>query len=185
MIISKGFALDERSQIAALYWKAFGAKLGRVMAPEGKALAFVERVLDPTHSICARDADWALRGVAGFKTMDGALVGGTFRDLSQTYGIWGAVWRAGLLQLLERDTENAPHAGQSSGGGGGLLRTPCRQRLRRSRGNPPAAFPHNFGRCARRPLLTKSRAQECLIPTDREIGGGLQSLGLWSPPILE
>ncbi|MDG1519821.1 MAG: GNAT family N-acetyltransferase [Yoonia sp.] len=107
MIISKGFALDERSQIAALYWKAFGAKLGRVMAPEGKALAFVERVLDPTHSICARDADWALRGVAGFKTMDGALVGGTFRDLSQTYGIWGAVWRAGLLQLLERDTKNA------------------------------------------------------------------------------
>lgn len=79
---------------------------------------------------------------------------------------------------------NAPHAGQSSGGGGGLLRTPCRQRLRRSRGNPPAAFPHNFGRCARRPLLTKSRAQECLIPTDREIGGGLQSLGSWSPPYI-
>ena len=107
MIISKGFALDERSQIAALYWKASGAKLGRVMAPEGKALAFVERVLDPTHSICARDADGALLGVAGFKTMDGALVGGTFRDLSQTYGIWGAFWRAGLLQLLERDTGNA------------------------------------------------------------------------------
>lgn len=107
MITSMGVKPDERRQVAELYWEAFGPKLARVMHPEAKALAFIEQVLDPEHAICAHDNDGTLLGVAGFKTYDGALVDGTFEELSEIYGLFGAIWRAGLLTLLERDTENA------------------------------------------------------------------------------
>lgn len=106
MIASKGFAQDERAQIAAMYWDAFGQKLGRVMGPEHRAIAFFESVLDPTHALCARDEAGVLLGVAGFKTFEGALVGGTWRDLARHYGWIGSTWRVALLALLERDTEN-------------------------------------------------------------------------------
>ena len=106
MIIRNGIPDRDRSQVTALYWDAFGAKLGKVMGPEVKAHAFIDHVLDGSHAICAHDDAGQLLGVAGFKTSKGALVGGTFWDLSQIYGLWGATWRAGLLGLLERDTEN-------------------------------------------------------------------------------
>ena len=106
MIISTGIRPDDRLKIAMLYWQAFGPKLGRVMRPEHKALRFVEAVLDPEHAICAHDHGGILLGVAGFKTFEGALVGGTFRDLAIHYDWVGASWRAALLSLLERDTEN-------------------------------------------------------------------------------
>jgi len=107
MITSKGIKPDEREQVATLYWEAFGPKLARVMHLEPKAMAFIEKVLDPEHAICAHDREGKLLGVAGFKTYEGALVNGTFEQLSQAYGPFGAVWRAALLSLLERDTEDA------------------------------------------------------------------------------
>lgn len=107
MIISNGIAAGEKPKVAALYWDAFGAKLGRVMGPKATALAFIETVLDGSHAICAHDDAGHLVGVAGFKTSKGALVGGTFRDMAHAYGIWGATWRVGFLSLLERDAENA------------------------------------------------------------------------------
>ncbi|AGI65938.1 hypothetical protein OAN307_c01710 [Octadecabacter antarcticus 307] len=107
MIISQGFDDSERAQVAQMYWVAFGQKLGRVMGPERRAIAFVQDVLDPTHALCARGADGTLLGVVGFKTYESALVGGTWRDLARHYGWVGSAWRIGLLALLERDTENA------------------------------------------------------------------------------
>ncbi len=106
MRITKGIPPRDRAAATALYWEAFGAKLGRVMGPANKAQAFVELVLDPTHAICAHDADGTLLGVAGFKTIEGALVGGDFGDMAAVYGRFGALWRGLLLNLLERDTEN-------------------------------------------------------------------------------
>jgi ribosomal protein S18 acetylase RimI-like enzyme len=104
--ITKGIPPRDRAAATALYWEAFGAKLGRVMGPSHKAQEFVERVLDPTHAICAHDGNGILLGVAGFKTVDGALVGGDFADMAAIYGRFGALWRGLLLNLLERDTEN-------------------------------------------------------------------------------
>jgi len=106
MKITRGFAEPERPDIAALYWEAFGQKLGRTLGPRDKALAFVAAVLDPSHAICARRADGTLLGVAGFKTSESALVGGDFSDLAAVYGLFGALWRVLLLGLLERDTED-------------------------------------------------------------------------------
>ncbi len=97
---------DNQIEVACkLYWAAFGAKLGKVMGPARKGLDFVERVIRPDHAITALDEEGRLLGVAGFKTYEGALVGGTFRDLWAVYGV-SALWRAAALQLLERDIEN-------------------------------------------------------------------------------
>jgi ribosomal protein S18 acetylase RimI-like enzyme len=106
MIVTKGFSDRDRSRIAALYWGAFGPKLNFAMGPRDKALAYFERVMSPEHAYCARDPDGTLLGVAGFKTAEGALVGGTFRDMAQVYGIAGAAWRVLVLSALERDVEN-------------------------------------------------------------------------------
>ncbi|WP_296417071.1 GNAT family N-acetyltransferase [Pseudooctadecabacter sp.] len=107
MRVSAGFDDRERDQIAGMYWQAFGSKLGRVMGPDKRAIAFVREVLDPAHALCARDDAGALLGVAGFKTIKGALVGGDWSDIRRHYGYAGGVWRTLLLSLLERDTENA------------------------------------------------------------------------------
>jgi ribosomal protein S18 acetylase RimI-like enzyme len=107
MIISLGFPDSDRPAVAALYWEAFGQKLGRTMGPRDRALDFFEKVMNPDHAICAHDPDGTLLGVVGFKTAEGALVGAGFRDMARVYGIIGASWRIALLSALERDTENA------------------------------------------------------------------------------
>lgn len=101
--ISTGFASAERDLAAHLFWEAFGAKLGKTLGPSPKALAFLNRVIDPDFAIVARDAQGTLLGLAGFKTSKGALVDGGFSDLCAIYGIFGACWRSAYLSLVERD----------------------------------------------------------------------------------
>jgi ribosomal protein S18 acetylase RimI-like enzyme len=101
--ISEGFEDHERPVIAALYWEAFSAKLGRVMGPEHKALRFIATQLDPKFALVARNADGDVLGVAGYKTSHGALIGGGLADLARAYGWLSMLWRAPLLALVERD----------------------------------------------------------------------------------
>lgn len=105
MIIEPGIPANQIDRAVDLYWQAFGQKLGKVLQPEAKAKAFIARTIDPTHALCAVDETGAILGVAGFKTYQGALVGGTFRDLWKTYGL-SSLWRSVVLSLLERDVEN-------------------------------------------------------------------------------
>jgi ribosomal protein S18 acetylase RimI-like enzyme len=95
-----------REDAARLYWQAFGGKLGRVLGPERLALALLGRVMRADHVIVALDADDKLLGLVGFKSPDGAFAGGDLADLRHVYGSFGALWRAGLLWLLERDVDN-------------------------------------------------------------------------------
>lgn len=104
--LSTGFAEDERPAVAALYWEAFGQKLGRVLGPERLALRYLASALDPHHAICARGAGGELLGVAGFKTPYGGLVEGGVRAMVGAYGLLGAMWRAGLLAALGQDIDN-------------------------------------------------------------------------------
>ncbi len=106
MNISPGFADDERAAVAAMYWAAFGQKLGRVMGPDRRALALLAEIADPTHALCARDTEGRLLGVVGFKTHESALIDGGWSDMTRHYGWLGAAWRVALLHLLERDVEN-------------------------------------------------------------------------------
>ncbi len=90
-------------EATALYWQAFGAKLGRVMGPEPRALAYLARVMRPDRCLCALDDRGALLGLAGFKTPQGAFAAGSATDLRTVYGPAGAFWRDRLLRRL--DTE--------------------------------------------------------------------------------
>jgi GNAT superfamily N-acetyltransferase len=106
MRIETGIPEANRGEVAALYWDAFGEKLGFVMGPKYQALRFITRVLRSDHGICAFDDEGRLLGVAGYKTTEGALVGGQFRDIRKVYGWVGGSIRVLLLSVLERDTEN-------------------------------------------------------------------------------
>ena len=50
-----GLPADLRDQAVALYWQAFGAKLGRVMGPEDKALRYLSHVMRLENGIGALD----------------------------------------------------------------------------------------------------------------------------------
>lgn len=106
MKITVGIPQKDRDEAAALYWNAFGEKLGFTLGPKYQALMFVRSVLRPDHGICAHDDDGKLLGIAGFKTNHGSLVGGDFKDLRRIYGWISAAVRISLLGLLERDVEN-------------------------------------------------------------------------------
>jgi len=101
--IQSGLAEHHRVQAAHLFWQAFKGKLGAVMGPEPKALSFVTQVLDPGHAISATDPGGNLLGIAGFKTAQGGFIGGGLGELAQVYGWFGALWRAPILSLLERE----------------------------------------------------------------------------------
>lgn len=100
-----GFPEDQRDRVAAIYWQAFERKLGRLLGPREKALPFFARILDPAHAMTVCDDTGAVIGLAGFKTADGAFTDGGLRDLAHVYGWVGSLWRAPLLQLLDRELE--------------------------------------------------------------------------------
>ncbi len=104
IVIEPGFRPEHRQLVAAGYWEAFSRKLRWPMGPEDKALAFLQGNLDPTHAISAVSTAGNFLGVAGFKTPDGALVGGDWDALCQTYGRLSGTLRGLLLSALERDT---------------------------------------------------------------------------------
>lgn len=140
MKIVVGIPQENRDEAAALYWEAFGEKLGFVLGPKYRALVFIQSVLRHDHGICAFADDGRLLGIAGFKTAHGAMVGGGFHDLRRVYGWVGATVRIMLLAALERDIENerflmdglfvAPEA-RGRGVGTALLNEVAREARRR------------------------------------------------------
>lgn len=104
--VSFGLPDELRPAAAALYWEAFGGKLGRLMGPDRLALAFLETAIRSDHVFVAQDQDGKLMGLAGFKSPKGSFAGGTMADLRKAYGLIGSFWRAIILSSLERDVEN-------------------------------------------------------------------------------
>ena len=101
--IESGFPDEHRAGVAALFWQAFSSKLDRVLGLREKGLRFIERLLAPQYALSAMATDGRLLGVAGFKDRNGALVGGSLKDLTKFYGFLGGVWRGLLLEVLERE----------------------------------------------------------------------------------
>ena len=102
--VAPGFAPEHRAEVARLFWEAFGAKLRLPLGDAARAVAFVERALDPSHAISATEGG-ALLGVAGIKTEAGGLLRSRGADLSAVYGPLGALWRGAALALYERPVE--------------------------------------------------------------------------------
>ena len=103
--IEPGFPDGQASLAARLFWSAFREKLEKVMKPEARALAFLEKTLDPHFAISAVSRDGTLLGLAGYKTDQGAFVNGTLTQMTSVYGRFGGLWRGTLLDLLEREPE--------------------------------------------------------------------------------
>ncbi|WP_116132468.1 GNAT family N-acetyltransferase [Tropicimonas sp. IMCC34043] len=102
MFIQRGFPEHQRDEVVQLFWRVFSGKLGRVMAPEAKALHFLHDALRSEHAISAQGESGELLGIAGFKTDRGGLVVGTYPQLARSYGWFGALWRGPLLDLTDR-----------------------------------------------------------------------------------
>ncbi|WP_366942640.1 GNAT family N-acetyltransferase [uncultured Sulfitobacter sp.] len=103
--ISTGFSDSDRADVARLYWNAFSSKLGKILGPDARALAFFADLVSPDYALVARNGSGGVIGVAGFKTAQGALTGGGMRDIARHYGWLGALWRGPLLAMLERDLQ--------------------------------------------------------------------------------
>lgn len=103
--ITQGLPNAMRADAVRLYWQAFGGKLGTVMGPEPRALAFLDRAIRADHVFVATK-NGRLLGMVGFKTPQGSFAGGAMADLVAVYGWFGAIWRAGLLGLLNREVDN-------------------------------------------------------------------------------
>lgn len=103
--IRLGLAPEHRPVAARIYWEAFGSKLGRVMGPEPRAMAYLARVMRSDHAITAVEGG-ELVGLAGFKTAKGAFAEGGWPDMRATYGLVGAGWRMALLAALSHEVDN-------------------------------------------------------------------------------
>ncbi|MBI1170492.1 GNAT family N-acetyltransferase [bacterium] len=95
-----------RAEAAELYWEAFGSKLGRVLGPKPKAMAYLYRVIRADHVLVALSRDGHLMGLAGFKTPQASFVAGGLTDLRAGYGLIGGTWRARLLSWLSTEVDN-------------------------------------------------------------------------------
>ncbi|MEP5152316.1 GNAT family N-acetyltransferase [Planktotalea sp.] len=103
LTIENDLRYEHRHLAARGYWNAFARKLRYPLGPEKKAVHFIESVLDPTHALSAVSKDGQFLGVAGFKTSNGALVGGGLTDMARTYGWMSTIFRGLMISVLERD----------------------------------------------------------------------------------
>jgi ribosomal protein S18 acetylase RimI-like enzyme len=106
MRVLRGLPEHLRAAAAALYWEAFGGKLGRVLGPEARAQDYLRRAIAADHAIVALAEDGALVGLVGFKSPQGAFADGSMRLLCEVYGWPGGVWRGVALGLLAREVDN-------------------------------------------------------------------------------
>jgi len=95
-----------RADAARLYWQAFGTKLGRVLGPEDRALAFLERSISARHVIVALSDEGGLLGMIGFRSSDRGFAEGSMADLRSVYGRFGALWRAAAMRAISHEVDN-------------------------------------------------------------------------------
>jgi ribosomal protein S18 acetylase RimI-like enzyme len=101
-----GLPANLRAEAAQLYWQAFGSKLGFVMGPEVRALAYLHRVIRADHAIIALSDAGQLLGLAGFKTPQGSFAAGSPDEMRASYGAFGGTWRSRLLGRLSDEVDN-------------------------------------------------------------------------------
>ena len=101
VMISRGFADDERTRVADLYWEAFGQKLRPGFVDEQTGVHAVRAGLQPEHVLVAR-RDGALLGVCGFYGTNSGAVDLTWSSLRRTLSIPAAMRASIVLAVLSR-----------------------------------------------------------------------------------
>ncbi|MFI6642793.1 GNAT family N-acetyltransferase [Streptomyces sp. NPDC050504] len=89
-------------RVAALYWEAFGRKLGAGLNPPDQGRAFIAAHLHRDRAVVAL-VDGEVAGVAGFQLDGRGLTGGTAGDVLRAYGRLRGLPRVAVLALFERD----------------------------------------------------------------------------------
>lgn len=101
-----------RADAAWLYWQAFGSKLGRVLGPDARALAFLADSMTAEHALAALDDDGRLLGLIGFRAGAVGFAGGSYAALVRCYGRAGALWRGAALWALTQGSADAADHGR-------------------------------------------------------------------------
>lgn len=101
MTVRRGVPPGSESRVAALYWEAFGRKLGPALDPPDKARAFLAAHLRHDRGVVAL-VGGEVAGVAGYRLGGHGLTGGGAGDVLSSYGILRGLPRLALLALMER-----------------------------------------------------------------------------------
>jgi len=109
MNIQRGLPQGQRAVAAALYWLAFGGKLGPILGPDARAMAYLDLVLRLDHCLAATGAQGDVLGIVGLHSDHGGLAGGSLADLRRIYGRFGALWRWAML-IRVGGADAGPHA---------------------------------------------------------------------------
>jgi ribosomal protein S18 acetylase RimI-like enzyme len=100
-VVRRDVPVGSEHEVAALYWEAFGRKLGPALHPPETARAFIAAHLHHDRGVTALAGE-RLVGVAGYQLGGRGLTGGRVRDVLSTYGPIRGLPRLALLALLER-----------------------------------------------------------------------------------
>ncbi|MHC5705702.1 GNAT family N-acetyltransferase [Streptomyces tirandamycinicus] len=105
--VRRGVPEGSGARVAALYWEAFGRKLGPALNPPETGRAFIAAHLHHDRGVVALSGGRVV-GVAGYRLGDRALTGGGVKEVLSAYGPFRGLPRLALLALLER----TPDAGE-------------------------------------------------------------------------
>ncbi|MFE4620484.1 GNAT family N-acetyltransferase [Streptomyces sp. NPDC056747] len=100
-VVRRGVPEGGAARVAALYWEAFGRKLGAALNPPDKARTFLAAHLHHDRAVTAL-VDGEVAGVAGYHLDGRGLLGGGAGDVLSAYGVLRGLHRVALLALLER-----------------------------------------------------------------------------------
>jgi ribosomal protein S18 acetylase RimI-like enzyme len=103
--IRHGLLPEQIPDAARLYWQAFAGKLGWVLGPDARALAFFSLAIRPDLCLCAVSDDGQLLAIAGLCGPAGGFAGGRPEDLAMIYGHFGAKWRSMAMEAVPRDED--------------------------------------------------------------------------------
>ncbi|MFB7476928.1 GNAT family N-acetyltransferase [Kitasatospora sp. NPDC056184] len=92
------------ARVAALYWEAFGRKLGPALDPPEAGRAFLAEHLHHDRGIVAVHGGEVV-GVAGYRLGGRGLTGGDIGDVLAAYGLFRGLPRLAVLALFERTPE--------------------------------------------------------------------------------
>ncbi|MEO0562008.1 MAG: GNAT family N-acetyltransferase [Chloroflexota bacterium] len=100
--ITLGFSDEHRAKAAALYYGAFHQKLAPIFRDDDKAIAVLQRALNPAYAIVSLEAG-QLIGIAGFKDTDGSLIDLQPEMMTEAFGWLGGWVRIMGLLLFQRN----------------------------------------------------------------------------------
>jgi ribosomal protein S18 acetylase RimI-like enzyme len=140
--VRRGFSDEVRSDAAALFDLSFGAKLSKAIPDSTQRLAILAEAFHPECCFVAFKSN-KLIGIAGFKSLSGALTGRiTFSLLCKHLGLVSAVRAATVLALFERPLamgqllmDGVSVAPNARGTGIGTVLIQCIQTLGRQEGH--------------------------------------------------